>query len=80
MVLERLESGECLLGQRSRLVLGVLPGKFEEWSGDDGEVLDMMPEEVAEPHERPDAFYVVGWSRLFDALQLGFARFDSFGS
>jgi hypothetical protein len=62
------------------LVLGVLPGKFEEWSGDDGEVLDMMPEEVAEPHERPDSFHVVRGSCLLDALQLGLAWFDSFRS
>jgi hypothetical protein len=41
------------------LVLGVLPGKFEEWSSDDGEVLNVMLEEIAEPHERSDSFYVV---------------------
>ena len=62
------------------MVPGVLPGKLEKWSGNDGEVLDMMPEEVAEPHEGPDSFHVVRWSRLLDALQLGLAWFDSFRS
>jgi hypothetical protein len=75
-----MESGEGLFGERSRLVLGVLPGKFEKWCGNDGEVLDMLPEEVAEPHEGPNPFYVVRWSRLLDALQLGLAWFDSFWS
>ena len=49
-------------------------------SGDDGEVLDVMPEEVAEPHGGSDAFYINRWSCLFDALQLGLAWFDSFRS
>jgi hypothetical protein len=55
-----------------------LPGEFEQWGGYDGEVLDMMPEEVAESHEGSDSFYVVRWSHLFDTLQLGLAWFDSF--
>ena len=62
------------------MVPGVLPGKLEKWSGDDGEVLDMMPEEVAESHEGPDSFHVVRWSRLLDAFQLGLTWFNSFRS
>ncbi len=29
----------------------LFPGVFEQWSGNDGKVLDVCPEEVAEPHE-----------------------------
>jgi hypothetical protein len=57
-----------------------LPGEFKQWGGDDGEVLDMVPEEVAEPHEGSDSFYVVRWSRLLDCFQLGLAWFDSLWS
>ena len=58
----------------------VLSGKFEQRSGDDGEVLNVLPEEVAESHKRSDSFYVVGWPGLFNALQLGLAWFDPFWS
>jgi len=62
------------------LVFGVLPGEFKQWGGDDGEVLDMLPEEVAESQEGSDSFHVVRWSRLFDILQLGLPWLGSFRS
>ena len=62
------------------MIAGVLPGKLEKWSGNDGKVLNMVSEEIAEPHKGSDSFYVMRWSRLFDALQLGLAWFDSFRS
>ena len=58
----------------------VLPGKLEQWGGDDGEVWDVMPEEITKPHKGSDSFHVVGRFRLFNALQLGLAWFDSFRS
>ncbi len=62
------------------MVLGILLGEFEKWGGDDGEVLDVVPEEIAEPHEGSDSLYVVRWSCLLDCPQLGLAWFDSFWS
>ena len=63
------------------MVPRVLPGKLEQWSGDDGEVWDVVSEEITEPHKGSDSVHVGGqWSRLFDALQLGLAWFDSFRS
>ncbi len=38
----------------------VLPGKFKQRSGYDGEVLNVVLEKVAESHERSDSFHVVG--------------------
>ncbi len=62
------------------MVLGILPGEFKQWGGDDGEVLDVVPEEVAEPHEGSDSLYVIRQSRPLDCLQLGLTWFDSFWS
>ena len=62
------------------MVPGVLPGKFEQRSGDDGEVWNVVSEEITKPHKGSDSFHVVGRSRLFDALELGLAWFDSFRS
>ena len=62
------------------MVPRVLPGKLKQQSGDDGEVGNVVPEEVTEPHKGSDSFHVVGRSRLFNALQLGLAWFDPFWS
>jgi hypothetical protein len=40
----------------------------------------MVPEEVAQSHEGPDFLDVIGWFRILDCFQLGFAWFDSFWS
>ncbi len=48
---EGVEGCFGLLWQWSSLVSGVLPGEFEQGSRDDGEVLDVGPEEVAKAHE-----------------------------
>ena len=52
------------------MVPRVLPGKLEQRSGDDGEVGNVVSEEVTEPHKGSDSFHVVGRSRLFDAFSL----------
>jgi len=71
--------GSGASGKAVRASLVRVPiGNFEKWSGNDGKVLDMMSEEVAEPHEGPDSFYVVRRGRLFDAFHLGLAWFDTF--
>ncbi len=62
------------------MVPGVLPGKLEQWGGDDGEVRNVVSEEITKSHKGSDSFHVIGWSRLFDALKLGLAWFDSFRS
>ncbi len=62
------------------MVPRVLPGKLEQWGGDDGEVWDVVSEEITEPHKGSDSFHVIGWFHLFDALQLGLAWFDPFRS
>ena len=62
------------------MVPGVLPGKLEQWSGDDGEVWNVVSEEISKSHKGSDSFHVAGRFRLFNALQLGFAGFDSFRS
>ncbi len=58
----------------------ILPGELEKWCCNDGEVLDVVPEEIAEPHEGSDTLYVIRQSRPLDCLQLGLAWFDSFWS
>jgi hypothetical protein len=67
-----------LLWQWSSFVAGVLAGKLEEGCCDDGEILNVCSEKIAQSDERSNGFDISGWFGVFDSLQLVFSWLDTF--
>jgi len=62
------------------VVLICIQNPFSSTCGNESEVLDVRPEEIAQAYKRPDGLDVCGRSGILDRFQFIFSRFYSLWS